>query len=228
MTETTEDARRRSREQRRARIAANPDRLCPPNHKHSETSTCFNGHGCRCEACRGARARAKRADYYSLRSITKQDVKVSAVGVQRRLQALAFMGWSCQAVAEMIGSHYRPLVRLRDGGRDHVMRSTHDRIDGVFRELSVTFAPDHSGRVTRGWAKRKGFVSPLAWENIDDPTEQPTGLIVPVRRRVDRELIERLWAEGLSDRVIGERAGCSERTVLRVRQEVGLETRWAA
>lgn len=222
MTAATEDGRARARELRRRAIANNPDRLCPPDHKHGETSTCFTGHGCLCDDCRVSRARVKRAEYYAARMITGQEVKVPAVGVMRRLQALAFMGWSCEAIAQRVGTHYRPLVRLRAGGRENVLRSTHDRVDAVFEELCLVRAPGHSGRVTRGVARAKGWVSALAWEHIDDPEEQPAGVGGGDRKSVDRELVLWLHNEGLSAREIADRAGCAERTVDRLRKEMGL------
>lgn len=233
MTAVTDEARARSREQRRARIAANPNRLCPPSHKHGATSTCFNAHFCRCAGCRGARAVAKRAEYYAARSITGGDVKMSAVGAQRRLQALAFMGWSCEAIAVRIGSHYRPLNRLRDGGRDRVMRSTHDRIDKVFRELAAVTAPGHSGRVTRALAKRNGFLSAFAWEGalIDDPNARAdTDGTVHVYDFPDGTLdrapdIRRMWGAGASDQVIATALGCAVWMVERDRKLLGLQNR---
>ena len=173
----------------------------------------------------------KRREYYGRKKLLGADVKVSSVGVMRRLQALAFMGWSCEAVARKIGSHYRPLNRLRDGGREHVMLSTHLKVDAVFRELALVEAPGHSGRVARSHARSKGWVSAAAWDDIDDPAEQPQGVVKLAAHRppsVDRELVEWLHGEGLSDVEIAHRLKCSVRTVVRVRRELGLESRWAA
>lgn len=176
MTEATPEARARSRELRRQRVARNPNRLCPPDHKHGATSTCVNGHGCRCRDCVSARSRRKREDYYGARSITGVDVKVSSLGVRRRLEALACMGWSCEAVAVRIGAHPRPVNRWRSGERAHVMRSTHDAIDRVFRELAYIPAPGRSGQVTRTVAKARGYVPAVAWDDVDDPRERPKGV----------------------------------------------------
>lgn len=175
MTGTTPEARAHARELRRQRIAKNPDRRCPPDHRHGATSTCYSGHGCRCDGCLKARSAVKRGEYYGVRAITRQDVKVSAVGSMRRLQALAYMGWSCLVIAEKIGTHYRGLNRLRDGGRERVMRSTHERIDRVFRELAMVEAPGKSGRITRAHARARGWVPVVAWDAIDDPRARPKG-----------------------------------------------------
>lgn len=164
-----------------------------------------------------------------MKRLLRADVKVSAIGVQRRLQALAFMGWSCQKIAEKIGSHYRPLNRLRDGGREHVMQSTHDAIDRVYRELCMTYAPGRSGWITRGYANRNRYVSPLAWTVIDDPNEMPAETWKARKGGVDRELVEWLWREGLTDSEISDRTGYALDSVGRVRRELGLEAgRWAA
>ena len=74
-----------------------------------------------------------------------------------------------------------------------------------------------------------GTMRALAWgERIDDPDEVPLGVGVPRADRIDEELVERFWREGLSDREIGERVGCSYRSVFRVRKRMGWETKWAA
>lgn len=228
MTEVTPEARARSRELRKQAHARNPNRLCPLGHKHGATSTCYNGHGCRCVECCAARSRKKREEYYGIRRITRRDVKVSSLGAQRRLQALAFMGWSCMVLAERMDTHYRPLNRLRGGGRDNVMLSTHLLIDRVHRELAARQAPGRSGVLTRAHAQKRGWVSAAAWDDIDDPVEQPKGVDRSRVGGVDRELVEWLAAEGFSDSVIAERLGCSDRTVLRVRQKLGIESKWAA
>lgn len=222
MTAATDEARAKGRAARMRNMRANTERLCPPGHRHGSASTCYNQHGCLCDDCRAARSRRRKQEYYERKQLLRADVKVPAIGAQRRLQALAYMGWSCPVIAEMIGSHYRPLIRIRDGARQNVMLSTHERIDKVFREYQIVEAPGHSGRVTRGVARSKGYVSPLAWDDIDNPDEAPTGVAGSGRRRVDRELVTWLVGEGLSDSAVGERLGCTARTVFRVRRELGL------
>ena len=175
VTGTTPEARAHARELRRKSVANNQARRCPKHHRHGETGTCYSGHGCRCGDCTRARAAVKRREYYGIRSITRQDMKVSSLGAMRRLQALAYMGWSCSVVAEKIGTHYRVVNRLREGGREHVMRSTHEVVDGVFRELAMVEAPGHSGRITRSHARSRGWVPAVAWDAIDDPRERPKG-----------------------------------------------------
>lgn len=36
--------------------------ICPPDHKHAATMTCYSKHGCRCDDCRTHNANARRAE----------------------------------------------------------------------------------------------------------------------------------------------------------------------
>lgn len=52
------------RRNRAALRAANPNRLCPPDHRHGETTTCYTQHGCLCHAAPTNRqSRSQRGDY---------------------------------------------------------------------------------------------------------------------------------------------------------------------
>lgn len=156
-------------------------------------------------------------------------------------ERLAVKRWGAEVLDELsandpvkpslVGTHYRPLNRLRDGGRERVMLSTHLKVDAVFREFALVEAPGRSGLVTRSHARSRGWVSAAAWDDIDDPAEQPQGVVELAAHRprsVDRELVGWLHGEGLSDVEIARRLECSAMTVLRVRRELGLESRWAA
>jgi hypothetical protein len=34
--------------------------ICPPDHKHAETGTCYQHHGCRCDPCREFSSRSQK------------------------------------------------------------------------------------------------------------------------------------------------------------------------
>lgn len=34
--------------------------ICPPDHRHSETGTCYAHHGCRCRGCRDGMSRRQK------------------------------------------------------------------------------------------------------------------------------------------------------------------------
>lgn len=90
-----------------------------------------------------------------------------ALGTMRRLQALAVIGWSCDQIAARIGSHYRPLQKIRAGEREKVRLSTARRVAAVYEELAMHPRYDHSGNLTRHTAQRRRWLPPLAWEDID-------------------------------------------------------------
>lgn len=147
---------------------------CPPDHKHALTTTCYIHHKCRCAPCVSSRQARRQRPLWEARRLEGKPVQVSALGSLRRLQALAFMGWSAQEIAARYGSHYRPLLKIRDGHRVRVAERTHRMVAAAFRDLAMTEAPGHSGRVTRGRALARGWHGPLAWDDIDNPAEQPS------------------------------------------------------
>lgn len=86
---------------------------------------------------------------------------VSRVGTVRRIQALIFMGWPHRELSTRSGLRTHPL--LSQQGR-WVTRTTHDKIAALYDELAMVPGPSlHS----RGWARRLGYVGPLAWDDID-------------------------------------------------------------
>src|SRR6218665_751283 len=89
--------------------------LCLPAHAHGATHTCYNAHGCRCDDCVTTKASKRNRYDWEDRRRHGRDVWVPATGTMRRLQALAVLGWSCKAIAVRIGSHYRPLQKVRAG-----------------------------------------------------------------------------------------------------------------
>jgi hypothetical protein len=34
--------------------------ICPPEHPHSDTTTCYSNHGCRCDPCRAASSKRQK------------------------------------------------------------------------------------------------------------------------------------------------------------------------
>ena len=150
--------------------------ICPPDHRHGVTSTCYNSHRCRCEPCRTFR-RDERTDYdYRDRLMRGRDVWVSATGTIRRLQGLAGMGWSAREVAVRGGFHPRAVMKMRDGHQRFVKRSTAISVDRIFRQLAITSRDSREGRITRTRALQSGWVSPFAWDHIDNPRERPKGV----------------------------------------------------
>ncbi|HLS03092.1 MAG TPA: hypothetical protein VK054_14140, partial [Beutenbergiaceae bacterium] len=98
---------------------------------------------------------------------------VEATGTCRRLQALAVMGWPATVIAEHVGVTRETLRAITHGERHRVLRATAQAVMQVFGDLCMAVGPNPA---TATIAKRKGWVSTLAWDDIDDPNERPQGV----------------------------------------------------
>lgn len=147
--------------------------ICPPDHKHDGAGTCYAAHGCRCDPC-GVRERARVKDAYRFkRDVSGRDRRISAVGVVRRVEALAVLGWSGRDVAARAGVNRTHLQQTRAGKFQTVLASTHQKIDAVYRELMWTVCDTHGAKWTRAIAAKAGYAPPAAWDDIDNPRERP-------------------------------------------------------
>lgn len=103
---------------------------------------------------------------------------ISGMGAARRLQALAAAGWSCSELARRLGWSVQNLHPIQQG-RSGVWLVTHEAIDALFRELwdqaPPAGTPHLRGAATRArrQAARAGWLPAMAWDDIDDPDEQP-------------------------------------------------------
>lgn len=173
--------------------------------------------GCKCPAAREAdRIYRKR-----LRHGLQPSYLVDATGSRRRLQALAVLGWPSAALAPRLGLHTKSICDIRSNGRK-VHRTTAARIRQLYRDLVDVQGPSQPAAAR---ARARGWVSPLAWDDIDDPQARPVlGRLPPqaplrsveeIQRR--REEICRLWRSGLKDVEIAELVGASPNAVKKLR-----------
>lgn len=100
---------------------------------------------------------------------------ITDVGIQRRLQALTWMGWSAAQIAERVGMHADTVVDARNT-RHHLNNENRTAIAALYDDLCMTEpAPTtRHGRAgvsrCKGHARRNGWAPPLAWDDIDhDP-----------------------------------------------------------
>lgn len=108
--------------------------------------------------------------------------QVPAWRALRRWEALMALGYSASWIAGQIGVNNTGITPLLQG-RSKVMRRTFwVKLDALYRELESTPATAdgdplraRSISFTRTLAKRRGYVPPAAWDDIDDPDEQPSG-----------------------------------------------------
>lgn len=100
---------------------------------------------------------------------------VSALGPMRRLQALAALGWTGDAlVAASRGELARMTVSyLLRGDYQQVSPAVAKAVAALYAALSER--PGGSTRAATA-ARAKGWAVPAAWDDIDDPKERPKGL----------------------------------------------------
>lgn len=103
-------------------------------------------------------------------------VMIDATGTRRRVQALVTMGYSLSAQCALLGRTVNNFYKVLR--KPKVFAETARAVRDLFRELSMTPAPpSHGATLARRMAARNGWLSPLAWDDIDDPREKPKGLI---------------------------------------------------
>jgi plasmid maintenance system antidote protein VapI len=96
--------------------------------------------------------------------------QVPAVGAMRRVQALAALGWSCAAQGRASGIHPATVWDIAAGNRQRITEDTFDKVCALFERWSAT---PGASRTTVAAARRRGWLPPLAWGDIDDPAEVP-------------------------------------------------------
>lgn len=121
--------------------------------------------GCRCpHATNDHRVYQKR-----LREGRNIPRRVDATGTKRKIQALWALGHTSAAIGVEAGISTNHVCRIAVYP-DVVSYGTWHAIDRAFRALSAM--PGPSDR-TRNRARRAGYAPPAAWDDIDDPNEQP-------------------------------------------------------
>lgn len=172
---------------------------------------------------------------------------MSARGAHRRVQALACLGWSPSSIGTRVDITPTNFASFMQRARCTVEH--HRAIAAVFDELCLTHAPQttrrekisYSRAVNRAAAAR--WLPPLAWDDIDfdaEPAVADEGdasdlidhavvvlavegerpRMTPAERR---EVVRILHREQWGDPRIAEHTGMVPRTVIRIRQELGLE-----
>lgn len=94
---------------------------------------------------------------------------VPSLGAARRVRALMALGWRHEDITDLIGgraSHHLSAHR-------HKTINAHDwrLVDAAYEAMSGTPGPSEKSRRR---AAGQGFVPPLAWVDIDDPSEERT------------------------------------------------------
>lgn len=103
---------------------------------------------------------------------SRESGRIPAAGTRRRIQALAAIGHPLYVVAERAGLEYRHASTIARGKQARTSVRVARAVAAVYDDLWAT--PGPSARA-RAYAARRGWVSPLAWDDdvIDDPAAQP-------------------------------------------------------
>lgn len=134
--------------------------------------------GCHDICCRAAMARYEKAGRLARLNGGRA---VPAIGTQRRIQALMRLGWTSTDIATEAGwQHRNGVLRILNGQKGRptrwVERKTADTIAAIYARLSMQTPEMTPTRArTRARAERLGYAPPLAWDDIDNPDEQPQG-----------------------------------------------------
>lgn len=100
---------------------------------------------------------------------------VPAIGTRRRIRALKAMGHSGADIAARLGTTYQAVHKIEHGTSERVWAATAENVRRVFEEMCMTLPTGYHRTRIRNAAAALRYAPPLAWDNIDDPNEQPRG-----------------------------------------------------
>lgn len=219
--------------------------ICPPDHAHADTATCYTSHACRCIPCREASTEYSYWRHHMIAAgrVDLLDLIVDATGARRRLQALQALGHSGVVLAHHLSVDKSMVPRWSLA--ETMRQSTVDRIAELYEQLSATkpnpTTPAERVSVTKTLrhAARQGWMPPLAWDDIDTDAH-PVTIVTIHRREVDpvaitlatqgldailtdaerRIVAEALIRDGRPDAHICRVTGYSDRQILRIRNKI--------
>lgn len=169
---------------------------------------------------------------------------IPARGVHRRVQALVARGWSQSKIGARLGIDPGNFWSLMTSATVTVRR--HREVAALYEELWNVEPPhsDHRDKIAYSravtYAVKRRWLPPLAWDDIDNDIEPPIpadeesaidemavelallGEGVRLSPEERREAVRRLHSRKWSDKRIGDTLHCADRTVLRIREELGL------
>jgi hypothetical protein len=144
------------------------DCFCPRvKHQHG-TYRAYESDHCRCTRCAVAYSRWKRL--WLAGDPNREQATIDGEGTRRRLRALTVMGWSPPELAARVGMNSQSLLRLRNSAESRrVLPATYEAVRRLYDDLWDVRSPGPHSRRLANLALRKGWVPPLAWDDIDDP-----------------------------------------------------------
>lgn len=98
---------------------------------------------------------------------------VASIGTVRRLQGLVAIGHTQVTLARRLRWRQENFASVINGQLPRVTPAIADSVEMLFLELWAHPVQTAAGERVREVARRRGWVSPLAWDDIDDPAELP-------------------------------------------------------
>ena len=130
-----------------------------------------------CEPCRAAATRYQKER--KLDQLQGRDRTVSLMGTRRRIQALAAIGYSYNQIAVALKIDRRAVSRWATVTDETITSREAARVARLYERWCMTLPDDSNHRrdyFTRE-ARRKGFLPPLAWDDIDDPNNNQVSIL---------------------------------------------------
>ena len=134
------------------------------------------------KACPDCRAAAAAYEYRRrIDGILGRVRTVPSEGTARRIQALVALGYTFGQIGGALDRSQDWAAKLAHRRESIVRTDTAERVESLYRRWSMTPAPTTTSRehraasYARSTARKHGWVPPLAWDDIDDPNEQPSG-----------------------------------------------------
>ena len=184
------------------------------------------------------RAKTKYTEGRRLSLLRGQPLTISAIGTARRIQALVAMGWCYRYISSQLEcTDHTAVMRWAKGDTPTVRRDSAAAVARLFNRLALIGPPEtnrHERRAAtqaRRIAQRSGWVTALAWDDIDndqaplgmrsahsnrdydgrDIVDEATvlrilaGEVLPTNNAEKREVMRRWLAAGKSERSLTER-----------------------
>ena len=120
----------------------------------------------------------------------------------RRMNGLAFQGWSLAKIGTEVGMDHTALHIIRRG-----QRTGWRQYESISRVYDAWHLLDGGNLRTKRWAAANGFVHPLDWDDIDDWFEQPAAPERLDGQQYRAEEVTFLRDMGLSDEAIAGKLG---------------------
>jgi hypothetical protein len=143
---------------------------------------------------------------------------VDGTGTRRRLRALTVAGWTSTAIGDRLGVTREFVNELTNREQGGVHARTAGRVREMYLQIWDQRPEDHgvlpwvAQRLRRSAAAR-GWHPAAAWDDIDDPQDQPQLGDTQLRREAIVEDTAELAAQGLPREAIAARIGVAWNTV---------------